>query len=159
MTLSEFHETYKTYGNRDKIQIQCEIEGCNRHDVQNKDSIIRNINKNGLFKCRICSYTPEGRKRISEATSYPRSEETKKKMSESRKAFWQTPAGDEARKRLSILTAQGHMDNKYENAKRQGWFPSDKNNKIIFFGSSYELRLCWLLEQDNTVKSYGTMGS
>lgn len=156
MILETFNEQYKDYRSRDKIQILCGVDGCNRFDVQNKDSAIRNIKKNGLFRCRICSYTPEGRKRISEANSYKRSDDTKQKMSDAKKAFFQTPAGIEAKKKLSLLTAKGHSENKYENAKRQGWFPSKLNGRWMFYGSSYELRFCSVLELDETVESYDT---
>jgi hypothetical protein len=77
-------------------------------------------------------------------------------MSEAKKAFYQTLQGEENKKKLSLLTAKGHVANKYENAKRQGWFPSVKTGKWMFYGSSYELRLCWMLEQDNSVKTYET---
>lgn len=156
MTLEEFNKQYQEYRSRDKIQIQCGNIGCLRHDIQNKDSAARNIKKNGFFKCRMCCYTPEGRKRISEANSYKRSEETKKKMSDAKKAFFKTEVGKEAKRKLSILTAKGHTVNKYENAKRQGWFPSKLNDRWMFYGSSYELRFCYILESDKAVESYDT---
>lgn len=155
MTIEEFQEKYRQYKDREKIQIQCENIGCTRCDTQNKDSALRNIKKNGLFKCRICSYTLEGRKRISEANSYKRTDETKQKMSEAKLAYFKTPEGIEAKKKLSLLTAKGHAQNKYENAKRNGWHESPKAGKV-FYGSSYELRFCWQLDQDNTVKTYKT---
>lgn len=160
MDLSEFHQKYKQFRCRDKITIRCESEGCLRAESLNKDSAMRNIQlHNGQFICRECAFTDEGRKRISDATSYSRSAETKQKMSDAKKSFYKTEQGLSLRKELSKLTAQGHAENKFENHKRNGWYFSTKINDFVFYGSSYELRLCWQLDQEENVEKYETQVS
>jgi hypothetical protein len=156
MNVEELEKKYEEYGFRDKICVPCDVEGCGRNSWTNKDSAIRNIRKNGFFRCRICSYSDESRKRIAEASSYKRSPETCKKMAEAKKAFYRTERGKELKKKLSEVASAGHAANKYENSKRQGWFKSAKMDKWIFFGSSYELRLCWILDQDDNVDFFET---
>jgi hypothetical protein len=156
MNLEEFEQKYEQYGFRDKISITCGVEGCGNQSSTNKDSAVRNIRKHGVFKCRSCCYTDEGKKKISAATSHKRSQEACKKMAEAKKAFYETEKGKALKKRLSEIASNGHAVNKYENSKRQGWFKSAKMNKWIFFGSSYELRLCWMLDQDENVDFFET---
>lgn len=156
MNLEEFEIKYEEYGFRDKISISCSTAGCENQTLTNKDSAVRNIKKHGVFKCRTCCFTEEGRKKISKATSYKRSQETCDKMAEAKKVFYDTDKGRDLKKKLSEIAAAGHAVNKYENSKRQGWFKSAKMDKWIFFGSSYELRLCWVLEQDDNVKFFET---
>ena len=77
-------------------------------------------------------------------------------MSESAKKKWASPKGKELKRKLSKLTSKKHALNKFENTKRQGWYPSNKMNKWVFYGSSYELRLCWILDHDDNVEEYET---
>jgi hypothetical protein len=163
MNIEEFDEKYKDFGWKDKIKISC--EDCNQEKELLKHKAKENVTKNHRYSCQKCRalqaqpsrvYSPEGLAAISKGTSYPRSEETKAKMSAGRKAYFKTEAGKEFKRRLSIMTAMGHAQNKFENAKRQGWYPSTKTGKLMFYGSSYELRLCWMLDQDSAVETYQT---
>ncbi len=156
MTLEQFHETYKTYASRDKIEIKCEVDGCNNIETQNKDSAVRNIKQNGLFKCRSCCYTAEGRKKISEATSYRRSDETKAKMSKAKLEFYTTPEGERQKKKLSKLTSLQHSRTNMDKSKRKVLYISAKNNgQIRVCNSSGEFVACEdILEKDPTIVSY-----
>lgn len=162
MNIEEFEKTYKGIKARDYIEIHC--SRCDAHQKLFKHKAKNNIQKNGEYVCRRCRsietnplrvYTEEGRNRISKANSYKRSELTKQKMSLAKTEFFKTEAGLELKRKLSILTAKGHAENKYENAKRTGWHESPKAGKV-FFGSSYELLYCLELDQDDEVKTYET---
>lgn len=156
MNIIEFQEKFSNFGWSDKVIISCCCEGCDKISAINKSSAIRNIKKNGVFKCRSCCFSEDGKKKIGQNSSYSRSEDTRKKMSEAKKSFYNTPRGVEYKMLLSKETAAGHAKNKFENSKRQGWYPSTLNGKPVFYGSSYELKLCWLLDRDETVDSYET---
>jgi hypothetical protein len=156
MNIQDFEEQYRKFRCRERICVPCGAIGCETLSYTNKDSAIRNIKKNGIFKCRSCCFTEEGKKKMGEASSYKRSQETCDKMAAAKKAFYETEKGKELKQKLSEIAAAGHAVNKYENSKRQGWFKSDKMDKWIFFGSSYELRLCWVLDQDENVDLFET---
>jgi hypothetical protein len=156
MNLEEFESKYEQYGFRDKISISCSTSGCENQTLTNKDSAVRNIKKHGAFKCRTCCYTEEGRKKISETNSYKRSPETCQKMADAKKAFYETEKGKELKKKLSVMTAENHSTNKYEKSKRRGVFQSQKTGRNLSYDSSYELRLCWMLEQDDNVLDFET---
>ena len=156
MNIKEFEIKYGEYGFRDKISIFCSTEGCENHMSTNKDSAVRNIKKHGTFKCRTCCYTEEGKKRISESTSYKRSPETCRKMAEAKIAFYLTEEGKKLKKKLSVLTAENHSVHKYDKSKRRGVFESKKTGRKLSYDSSYELRLCWLLDSDETVLDFET---
>lgn len=162
MNETEFESKFGQLAWNAKVLMKCE---CGNERLIRKDKARANVQKNGKYICQSCRtraaastkvFSDTARKKISEATSYPRSEETKQKMSEGRKAFFQTPEGQEAKRKLSILVSQGHAANKFENAKRSGWYKSTLTGKWMFYGSSYELRLCWMLDQDPTIKEYET---
>jgi hypothetical protein len=156
MNLEEFENRYEQYGFRDKILISCSVEGCEKQSSTNKDSAVRNIKKHGVFKCRTCCFTEEGRKKISDATSYKRSPETCGKMAEAKKAFYRTDEGKSLRKKLSVMAAENHSQNKYEKSKRRGVFQSKKTGRNLSYDSSYELRLCWMLDSDEEVVDFET---
>jgi len=156
MNIEEFEIKYGEYGFRDKISIFCSTEGCENHMLTNKDSAVRNIKKHGTFKCRTCCYTEDGKKRISESTSYKRSPETCRKMAEAKIAFYLTEEGKKLKKKLSVLTAENHSVHKYDKSKRRGVFESKKTGRKLSYDSSYELRLCWLLDSDETVLDFET---
>lgn len=156
MNLEEFEQKYEQYGFRDKISITCGVEGCGNQSSTNKDSAVRNIRKHGIFKCRSCCYTEEGRKKISDVTSYKRSPETCGKMAEAKKAFYETEKGKELKKKLSVMAAENHSQNKYEKSKRRGVFQSKKTGRNLSYDSSYELRLCWMLDSDGDVVDFET---
>ena len=156
MNIEEFEIKYKEYGFRDKISIFCGVEGCKNHMSTNKDSAVRNIKKHGTFKCRTCCYTKEGKKRISESTSYKRSPETCRKMAEAKIAFYLTEEGKKLKKKLSVMTAENHSVHKYDKSKRRGVFESKKTGRKLSYDSSYELRLCWILDSDETVLDFET---
>jgi len=156
MNMEEMEKAYCDFHSADRITIVCGVDGCKGVETLRKDSAALNIKKNGVFKCRTCCYTEEGKKKIGEANSYKRSQKTCQKMAEAKKAFYETEKGKDLKKKLSEIAAAGHAVNKYENSKRQGWFKSAKMDKWIFFGSSYELRLCWVLDQDDSVDFFET---
>jgi hypothetical protein len=153
MNLTEFYDVYKLYGNRDKITIQCNKDGCSKTETLNKDSAIRNIKQNGCFLCRSCCYTEEGLKRISEATSYKRSEETKRKMSESAKLKWLSPEGEALKQRLSIKTSQQQKGGPALKSRRYHYHQSPKAG-LIYTDSSYELKAAIILDNDDDVITY-----
>ena len=162
MNLKELEEKFSGLGVKHYIEIHC--DECGDEITTRKENAKRNIIQNGCYICRKCimeantyrNWTEDGKARIAEATSYPRSEETKRKMSEAKIAFFKTPKGIEFKKKLSLLAAQGHAENRFENAKRTGWYLSGKTGDLMFDGSSYELRLCWELDQNLAVKTYET---
>ena len=84
-----------------------------------------------------------------------RSAETREKMSVAKLEFYKTQKGLSLKKKLSHLASQAHAENKFENKNRQGWHQSGKAG-LIFYGSSYELRLCHELDADPSVKTYRT---
>jgi len=163
MTKDEFDQQYGNYSQKQRIDVWC--NKCSKSVNTVREKAAENVEKNGCYVCRRCrmsevnpnrTWTAAGKQRIAEATSRPRSAETRRKMSESRKRFFQTPAGQEHKLARSRDAALGHSQNKYEKAKLHGWHYSAKLAKHVFFGSSYELRLCWLLDQDTTVVDYQT---
>lgn len=156
MNFEEFRTAYEKNRFRDKISISCSVDGCENQATTNKDSAARNIKNHGVFKCRTCCYTEEGRKKISIATSYKRSPETRQKMAESKKVFYLTEEGNQLKKKLSIMTAENHSVHKYDKAKRRGVFESQKTCRKLSYDSSYELRLCWLLDSNEQVLDFET---
>ena len=156
MNIQDFENQYRKFRCRERICVPCGTEGCNTLSCTNKDSALRNIKKNGIFKCRSCCFTEEGKKKMGEASSYKRSPETCQKMAEAKKAFYETEKGKELKKKLSVMTAETHSTNKYEKSKRRGVFQSQKTGRNLSYDSSYELRLCWMLEQDDNVLDFET---
>jgi len=156
MNIEEFKIKFKKNFYRDKIDINCGVEGCHRLSHVNKDSAFRNIKKYGIFKCRNCCYTVDGKKRISEATSYERSPDTCEKMSKAKKSFYQTERGQELKNKLSLATAENHTVHKFDKFKRKGVFQSKKTGKKLSYDSSYELLLCWMLDSDESVVDFET---
>lgn len=156
MSIQDFEDQYRKFRCRERICVPCGTEGCNTLSYTNKDSALRNIKKNGIFKCRSCCFTEEGKKKMGEASSYKRSPETCQKMAEAKKAFYETEKGKELKKKLSVMTAENHSTHKYEKSKRRGVFQSQKTGRNLSYDSSYELRLCWMLEQDENVLDFET---
>jgi hypothetical protein len=72
-------------------------------------------------------------------------------MADAKKAFYETEQGKELKKKLSVMTAENLSTNKYEKSKRRGVFESQKTGRNLSYDSSYELRLCWMLDQDEEV--------
>jgi len=156
MSLERLDHIYPDFLPSDRVTIKCGTEGCDRVETLRKGSAAVNIKKHGVFKCRTCCYTEEGRKKISEATSYKRSPETCQKMAEAKKAFYETEKGKELKQKLSVMTAENHSTNKYEKSKRRGVFESKKTGRQLAYDSSYELRMCWMLDQDEEVLDFET---
>lgn len=86
------------------------------------------------------------------------SEETKTKISISRKALFASERGEEIKKRLSIAATQQNNSMNVAAFVRKGFFFSNKNKCEVVYQSSYELRFCFILENDDTVESYETQG-
>ena len=148
----------------DKVKVRC--EEC---DIEFSMQVFKLRKKFKKYNKILCSQhsmsecwkDDDYKARVSEKVSKAlkgvvRSEDTRQKMSEAKLAFYKTTEGEALKKKLSILTAKGHSENKFENTKRSGWYHSTKNNSLVFYGSSYELRLCWELDQDDEVESYET---
>lgn len=164
MNVEEFQIKYSGITQHTHIKINC--DECNNEFRPVRWRAENTIKKNNCYLCRSCGLKRHHRLNpTSKETKQKQREgrlgkihsnEAKKKMSDAKKAFFKTEAGKEAKRKLSILTAKGHAANKYENAKRQGWFPSQLNDRWMFYGSSYELRFCYILESDKAVESYDT---
>lgn len=164
--MEQFTQQYSQFTQKQVVEITC--RKCLKETSLLKERAGENVKRNNGFVCRSCRmsevnpdrvWTERGRQAVAEAARRPRSAETRKKMSESRKKFFQTPAGQEHKLARSREVALGHSQNKYEKAKLHGWHYSPKLARYVFFGSSYELRLCWLLDQDTTVVDYRTQVS
>lgn len=156
MNMEDMKNNYSDFLSTDRITIVCGVDGCEGVETLRKDSAALNIKKNGVFKCRTCCYTEEGKRKIGEANSYKRSQETCDKMAEAKKAFYETDKGKELKKKLSVMTAENHSTNKYEKSKRRGVFESKKTGRKLSYDSSYELRMCWMLDQDDEVLDFET---
>ena len=153
MDITAFEEKYSGYRLCDKISISCDRKICECMEVLNKGSALRNVKKNGEFVCRKCAYTKEGRKKISKATSYKRSAETKAKMSASAKRKWTSEEGQRLKKNLSKKTAEQQRWSPAIQSRRHTFYPSTKAG-LIYLDSSYELRAAILLDQDDNVITY-----
>jgi hypothetical protein len=148
----------------DKIEVYCGV--CNTSFSMQVFKIRKKLRKYNNVLCSThamsaCWQNEEYKKNIAnkisqKTTGVKKSEDTKKRMSESKLAYFKTDAGKANKQKLSKLTAQGHGKNKYEKSKRQTWYHSKKIDKLVFCDSSYELRLCWLLDQDDSVLEFQT---
>ena len=154
MILEKLYCDYQQFGWDDYVEVPCGEEGCDKIEKLKKGSAINNIKRNGKFRCRSCSFTEEGKKKISQATTYKRSSETKVLMSKSKKEFYQTPRGKIARRKLARKAVNEHASGKFHGCHLSGYYPSQKTGNIIYFGSSYELRCHYLLDQDKDVRSF-----
>lgn len=160
--LETFDTAWKNVGTKLYIDIHCADCGVERTSM--KEKVREGILKKGRYLCRSCSmkdfhqnsgHTPESKRKISEALSgIVRSPETRQKMSDKKKAFFKTPAGEAAKKRLSFLMSQSQT--KMLNSKRSGWFKFKKPANPVFYASSYELRLCYDLDNDDSVATFET---
>lgn len=153
----EIRAHFEHCGSRDYIEIQC--SKCNSMRRVQKENAIKNAQRHeDSFLCPKCSYTNEGKARMSKGASYKRSPETKQKMSESAHKKWQTEWGEKQKKRLAKLTAAGHQSAKYDKSKVKVLYISAKNGgEIRTCLSSYEYIYCEdFLEKDPDVISYQT---
>lgn len=139
-----------------RISVQCK---CGKVEIRTKEVVSANQKRNdGIFLCRACSLTDEGRKKISQATSYERSDETKQKMSNSSNRRWNSPEGLEERKVYSKRTAKQHASTNMDKSKRKVLYFSKKNNNAIRVClSSAEFIACEdFFEKDDNIESYET---
>lgn len=170
MNLEEFQKKY-TYDKNEnfinqhcRIEIRCDI--CSRKRQLTRWRAEDNIKNNGQYHCASCAMkinhkeNPRGEetkeKQRQGRLGEKHTEDSKKLMSKAKLAYYKTPKGIANKEMLSRLTAKGHAENKFENTKRSGWYPSKKNDCMVYYSSSYELRLCWVLDQDDKVESYET---
>lgn len=163
MNLDEFETKYSEYHSHAKITIDCECPDCiDRHRVVTKTTAKQTIKNNGKYYCRACSMkeyyktNPDRskcNKTISEKlTGIKRSEESRRKMSQSKKEYYQTDAGKETKK---VLSHHGANNFKIGQAsRRKGYYPSIKNEAELFWESSYELRAMYLLDNNDDVDFY-----
>lgn len=148
----------------DKIEVSC--QSCNIKFTMQVFRIRKKLRKYNKILCAKhsmseCWHNKDYKKNVSDKiskklTGIKKTEKTKKNMSEKKKDFYKTLAGKEHKKTLSKLTALGHGKNKYEKSKRKTWYFSEKMKKMVFCDSSYELRLCWLLDHDDSVAEFQT---
>ena len=163
MQLEEFDTKWNSVGMKHYIDMHCSDCGCERTVL--KEKARTTIISKGRYLCRSCSmkqrhkdveFSEDRKENISRSLKgIKRSAKTRKKMSEAKLEFYKTKKGLSHKKKLSLLTSQAHAENKFENKKRQGWHQSKKAG-LVFYGSSYELRLCYELDADPSVKTYQT---
>jgi hypothetical protein len=168
MNLNDFMSLYATYSQKQKVLVKCK---CGREkEILRERALdnIKNLENNGEYVCRSCSTKnshakfPRGeetrRKQSEAAKGTKKSEETKAKMSEAKKKFYQTPEGEQLRKKLSKSTSEQHSSNKFDKSKRKVLYISAKNKgEIRVCNSSYEFIACdHFLEYDHNVVSYDT---
>ena len=163
MQLEEFDTKWNSVGMKHYIDMHCSDCGCERTVL--KEKARATIIRKGRYLCRSCSmkqrhkdveFSEDRKENISRSLKgIKRSAETREKMSEAKLEFYKTQKGLSLKNKLSHLASQAHAENKFENKKRQGWHQSGKAG-LIFYGSSYELRLCHELDADPSVKTYRT---
>lgn len=155
MTYEEFSKMLGG-GWKTRVNIKCQKEACENTENVQKGAALKNFTRNdNKFLCRKCSFTEDGKQKISKATSYKRSESTKQKMSETKLKFYQTENGLLLRKIQSRLTSEQHGEGKFRHGNHiKGWMPSKKSGEFNYFGSSYELRCQYLLDNDPLVKYF-----
>lgn len=149
MTYEEFSRLLGG-GWEDKIIAACQFEGCVRTEHIKKKSALANFKRNGLFKCRQCSFTKEGKEAISRATKYKRTDATRDRMSNAKKQYYETEAGKAYRAKLSV----GLNVKSINPSRRRGYYPSMITGRSMYYDSGYELRAMWLLDQDVEVRTY-----
>ncbi len=64
------------------------------------------------------------------------------------------PSAKSWKEKLSEKCAKQHASGSFKHSHIRGYFESEKNNKDIYYSSSYELRCMYLLEQDENVISF-----
>jgi len=165
MNLNEFYDIYKLFYQKDKIKINCNVCGQEKHVI--KEVVERNIKKHGMYLDRSCSmkksHKLSPRKEITKQKQKEgrlgkkHSPETKKLMSEKKKDYFKTDKGKENKKLLAKKAVKEHGSNKINKSKRKVLYISAKNNAIRVCNSSYEFVACedfW--EKDLNIKSYET---
>lgn len=158
MNLIEFYATYQKYRDRDEITIACGVAGCEKTETLLKSSAYNNIKTNGEFLCRSHCFTEEGRKRISKATSYKRSEKTKKQMADSANKKWESDWGKKQKKKLAKKAALQNASTDMNKSKRKVLYISAKNGgQLRACNSSGEFVACEdFLETSPNIFSYET---
>lgn len=164
MNLEEFNTQYDGIPVKSKIDINCSDCGCLRNVY--KEKARETIRYKGRYLCRGCSmkqahednpFSNETKSKLRDGRlGTIHTNESKLKMSKTKKEFYLTVDGSILKAKLSKIAAEGHATNKFENARRNGWYYSAKNDKNVYYGSSYELRLAVELDDDDTVESYET---
>jgi hypothetical protein len=157
--MDNFYELFKNFEWDDEITIAC--EKCGKKLKQTKKSawVSMNRKKNenkGKFLCRSCCYTEDGKTKIAKATSYKRSDKTKKQMSETAIKNWNSKEGEERKRIYSKRTAEQNASTDMNKSKRRVLYQSAKNNgQIRVCLSSGEFIACEdILEVDPNVASY-----
>ena len=120
MNIEQFKEEYPNISQKTKIIINC--HQCKKEKNIYREKAMENILKNTNYTCASCVKINEYKikprsKETNEKISLSNigkkfSQETKIKMSEARKLFYETNEGKEHKKKLSILTSEGHSKNK-----------------------------------------------
>lgn len=163
--MAEFNEKHIGVSKHAKIHVVCKCG--NETDIL-RFRLEENLKRNGgEYLCRSCAQkacyernpyiTGEVRQKISQSnTGKTHSEGSKDKMSVSKKELYQTEKGPQLKKDLSIKAAKQHSKGDFKHAHIRGYFPSIKNDAQMFYGSSYELRCIFLLENDDNVVRYLT---
>jgi hypothetical protein len=141
-----------------------ECQRCHQVDYRQRWKIDRACREhNGIYYCGPCRVKIHFEQGVKDETKQKlregrlgrsHSEETKQKMRDAKIKFYKTSQGEDVRKTLSKLTAS--KQNLLNGSKRRGYYFSRKMNKLMVYGSSYELRFYWLLDQNPNVKGYRT---
>ena len=170
MKLEEFNQKYNNYKNTGvfygaKYDVEVVCEYCGKSVICKKFNAEENIRRNEKYKCRSCGLTLRHIENpVSEATrekqrnaklGYKMSEETKEKISISKKSLYSSADGELLKNALSIKAAKQHEDGAFPRTVK-GYFESKKSKSPLYFSSSYELRLIYMLENNPDVKEIKT---
>ena len=60
------------------------------------------------------------------------------------------------KEKLSQKCAKQNASGVFKHSHIRGYFKSKKTENPVYYGSSYELRLCWELDNDDNIKTYQT---
>ncbi|RDJ35592.1 MAG: hypothetical protein DWQ19_12305 [Crenarchaeota archaeon] len=159
MNLIEFNELYGSLSVKETVTVKCL---CGQENKILKEKALDNIAKNENYICRSCaikdhSVSEDTREKISrKLIGISRSAETREKMSQAKKEFYQTERGKACKELLSKKGVLEQAQGRLKGFHRRGYFHSDKNNQDLYYGSSYELRALYLLENNESVKSFRT---
>lgn len=166
MTEAEFNELYGHLGQKRKVMMVC---NCGRKYLIYKEKAMENLKTHqGIYICRPCCALKEHKNNPrGESTREKQklgrlgkkhSEEAKRKMSEQKKKFFQTPEGMKARLFLAEKAVKQHADTNMNKSKRKVlYFSAKNNNEIRVCNSSGEFIACEdFLEKDPNVIKYET---
>ena len=163
--LEDFIEEYQDFKAKDKIDIKCCI--CGKLQTSTKEKVKNTIARISYYRCRSCGLkqshadgkisTVEAKAKISKSHTGKRlSASAKSKISLAKQEYWLTEAGEERKKELSMQMSNKWMVNSPSKHHIRTYHKSPKNEKEVACASSYELKACYLLDENPLVLSYDT---